>query len=212
MNRLPVIVSIVCLVASLILVGIAVVITRDRDGGTQAQAGVSGPVRTTGAADVGGPFRMVDQDGRPVDERILKGKWSFVFFGFTFCPDVCPTTLAKAAAVKKLLGAQGENLQVVFFTVDPERDTPQALKAYLDSVGLPGAIGLTGTPEQVAAAAKTFRIFYQKRETGPGEYTMDHSTSAYLMDPDGRFASPLAYTMTAEQEAEVIRDAMRQRR
>lgn len=212
MNRLPVIVSVICLVASLVLVGIAVMITRERAPGTQAQAGVSGPVRTTGSADVGGPFRLVDQNGRPADERILKGKWSVVFFGFTFCPDVCPTTLARAASVRRLLGPQGRDLQVVFISIDPERDTPAALKAYLDSVGLPGAIGLTGTPEQVAAAAKAYRVFYQKRETGPGEYTMDHSTTAYLMDPDGRFSTPLAYTMSAEQEAEVIRDAMQQRR
>jgi len=211
-NRLPVIVSIVCLVASLALVGIAWVITRDRPMGARAEAGVSGPVRTTGAPDVGGPFQLVDQNGRAVDERILKGKWSVVFFGFTYCPDVCPTTLAKMAQVKQLLGPKGRDLQVLFFTVDPERDTPAALKAYLESVGLPGAIGLTGTRAQVDAAAKAFRIFHQRRETGPGEYTMDHSTSAYLMDPDGVFSTSLAYPMTAEQDAEVIRDAMQQRR
>lgn len=210
MNRLPVIVSVVCLVASLALVGVAWMITRNPAPGAVTGAGASGPVRTTGTAAVGGPFRLVDQTGRAVDESILKGKWSVVFFGFTYCPDVCPTTLAALAAVKQQLGPRGKDLQVVFITVDPERDTPAALKAYLDSVGLPGALGLTGTPEQIKAAAKTYRIFYARKDTGEGEYTMDHSTAAYLMNPDGVFSTVLPYALTAEQKAGIIRDAMQQ--
>jgi protein SCO1/2 len=211
-NRLAVIVSVVCLLASLTLVGTAWVITRERPAGVTAEAGASGPVRTTGTADVGGPFRLVDQDGRSVDESILMGKWSVVFFGFTYCPDICPTTLQALAATRNQLGEAGRQLQVVFITVDPERDTPDALKAYLDSVGLPGALGLTGTPEQVRAAAKTYRIFYARRDLDGGEYTMDHSTAAYLMGPDGSFSTVLPYALTPDQKASVIRDAMQQGR
>lgn len=207
MNRLPVIVSVICLVASLALVGVAWMITRNPMAGATAEAGASGPVHTTGTADVGGPFRLTDQNGRAVDESILKGKWSVVFFGFTFCPDVCPTTLASLAAVRTELGAPGKDLQVIFVTIDPQRDTTAALKAYLDSVGLPGAIGLTGTPDQVDAAAKAYRIFYARRETGAGQYTMDHSTAAYLMNPEGLFAAALPYALTPSQKAQVIREA-----
>lgn len=159
---------------------------------------------------IGGPFQMVDTDGKTVDQSVLNGKWSAVFFGFTYCPDVCPATLqALSAAVPKLTPDQAKNLQIVFVSIDPERDTPEQLKGYLDAQRLPvKAIGLTGTPAQVAATAKTYRVFYEKAGTGD-DYTMNHSTAVYLMDPKGRFDRVIAFGLTPAQMAEQIAAAMR---
>ena len=211
MNRLPVIVSAFCLVAAIIIGGFAWKITQDRPLGAVSDAGVSGSVRSTGQADVGGPFSLVDQNGAARDQRLLDGRWSVVFFGFTYCPDVCPTTLQTLAATRQLMGPQGEPLQVVFITIDPARDTPATMKAYLDSVGMGGSVGLTGTEAQVAAAAKAYRVFYAKKGDG-NDYLMDHSTIGYLMGPDGKFAAAVPYGLSAEQTARIIRDAMQQGR
>lgn len=208
MNRLPFIVSVLCLVAAALIAGAAWWVTRNGPSG--AEAGVSGATVSTGRADIGGPFTLTDQNGKRVDESLLKGKWTVVFFGFTYCPDVCPTTLQALAATKQQLGDQARDLQVVFITIDPERDTPPALKAYLANAGLPEAIGLTGTPAEIDAAAKAYRIYYAKRGEG-SDYTMDHSTAAYLMNPQGAFSRAIPYGMSPSQKAKVIRDAMQQR-
>ncbi len=160
------------------------------------------------ASDIGGPFHLVDQSGRPVDEHLLEGKWSAVFFGYTFCPDVCPTTLARLGAVTAALGPRADRFQVVFVTVDPERDTPAALAAYLASPTFPKAArGLTGSPEQIAAVAKAYHVYYQKVPQA-GSYTMDHSAVIYLMDAKGRFASPLDLSVTPTEAARAIEKAM----
>jgi protein SCO1 len=189
-------------IAAALIVVTVVVISR-------SPAGVApGEVISTGQADVGGPFQLVDQEGRPVDESLLQGKWSLVFFGFTYCPDYCPTTLQALEATKRRLGDKAENLQIVFVSVDPERDTPQALKDYLSSDGFPeGVIGLTGTPEQIRAAADAYRAYYQK--VGSGEdYTMNHSLTVYLMGPDGKFRTAVAEALGPEKSAQVIERAM----
>lgn len=158
----------------------------------------------TGQPQVGGPFQLVNQDGQAVDQTMLDGKWSLVFFGFTYCPDFCPTTLAALAATKAQLGDKADDVQVVFITVDPARDTPQALKDYLSSPGFPeGVIGLTGTPEQVRAAADAYRAYYSQVGEGEG-YTMNHSLTVYLMGPDGKFRAPLAHDLGPQQAAAVI--------
>ena len=174
------------------------------------KAGVFAPAdQGRGTALVGGPFQLVDQDGRPVDEKILNGKWSAVFFGFTYCPDVCPTTMQALGAAKRQLGPKGDKLQVVFITVDPERDTPAQLKTYLSNDVFPkGTIGLTGSPEQVAAAAKAYRVYYKKNGEGEG-YLVDHSTAAYLMNPKGRFDRVLPFGIGPEEIARQISEAMR---
>lgn len=160
------------------------------------------------AAGPGGPFQMVDQNGQPASEKILKGKWSAVFFGFTFCPDVCPTTLAAMGQAQDRLGPKAKDLQIIFVTVDPARDTPAQLKTYLDNAAFPkGTIGLTGTPEQVAAMAKAYRVFYEKNGEGP-DYLMNHSTATYLMDPKGRFARVLPFGISPDEIAKQISDAM----
>ena len=157
---------------------------------------------------IGGPFHLVDQDGRPRDQTILKGKWSAVYFGYTFCPDVCPTTLQTLADAKDKLGGKAKDLQVLFVTVDPARDTPAQLKTYLSSTAFPkGTIGLTGTPAQIADVARTYHVFYQKQGTG-SDYEVQHISAIYLMDPDGRFSRPIPYGLTPDQEARQISDAM----
>ena len=167
-----------------------------------------GEVVSTGEAKIGGPFQLVDQDGRAVDQTMLEGKWSLVFFGFTYCPDYCPTTLTMLEATRERLGEAAGDLQIVFISVDPERDTPQALKDYLSSDGFPkGVIGLTGTPAQVDAAAKAYGAPYQK--VGSGEdYTMNHGLTIYLMGPDGKFRSSLAHDLGPERAADMIRRIM----
>jgi len=194
-------------IAAAIAIVTIVVAQRAQPGLTAGAAGVGGVVSTggpTGQPAVGGPFQLVDQDGRAVDQTLLDGKWSLVFFGFTYCPDYCPTTLTSLEATKRALGDRAKDVQVVFISVDPGRDTPQMLKDYLSSDGFPeGVIGLTGTPEQVKAAADAYRAFYQK--VGEGEaYTMNHSLTVYLMGPDGRFRAPLAHDLGPEKSAQVI--------
>ncbi|WP_291838898.1 SCO family protein [Brevundimonas sp.] len=172
--------------------------------GRQAPTPQSLEVGSTGQAQVGGPFQLVNQDGQPVDQTILNGKWTLVFFGFTYCPDYCPTTLTMLEATKARLGDKAKNLQIVFISVDPERDTPQALKDYLSADGFPeGVVGLTGTPQQVRAAADAYRAMYSKVGEGEG-YTMSHSLVIYLMGPDGRFRGSLAHDIGPVRGAEII--------
>ncbi|MGN6062326.1 MULTISPECIES: SCO family protein [Brevundimonas] len=162
----------------------------------------------TGQPLVGGDFILTDQNGKTVDQTILNGKWTLVFFGFTYCPDYCPTTLGVLNAVQERMGDKAEDLQIVFISIDPERDTPQMLKDYLSSDGFPdGVIGLTGTPEQVAKAAKAYRAFYQKVGEGEG-YTMNHGLTVYLMGPDGQFRSAVAHDLGPSRTATLIENAM----
>jgi protein SCO1/2 len=166
------------------------------------------PVESYGEAKIGGPFTMVDQTGRPVDQRVLLGKWSAVFFGYTYCPDTCPATLAALAATQAQLGAAAKGFQVVFVSVDPARDTPAQMKLYLSSQGFPGgALGLTGTPAEVAGIAKAYAVFYAKAGQG-ADYQMQHSAMIYLMDPKGKFVRPLIEAQGPSAMAKQIADAM----
>ncbi|MBB1178062.1 SCO family protein [Pseudomonas sp. FW305-3-2-15-E-TSA4] len=191
-----------CLAIAAALAIVTVVVVGNRPSATRGEIGA------TGQPLVGGDFQLVNQDGRPVDQTLLNGKWSLVFFGFTYCPEFCPTTLAELAAVQQRLGDKADDFQIVFVSVDPERDTPQQLKDYLSSDGFPkGTIGLTGTPEQVAQAAKAYRAYYEKVGEGEG-YTMNHSLTVYLMGPDGRFRSAVAYGLGPDKATKIIEDAM----
>jgi protein SCO1 len=140
---------------------------------------------STGVAAIGGPFTLTDQTGKTVTDQTYKGKWLLVFFGFTFCPDVCPTTLNQVAQVMDRLGPLASQVQPLFITVDPARDTPPVLAQYTAAFD-PRIVGLTGTPEEIAAAAKAYRVYYAKVDQG-GDYTMDHSAILYVMRPDGRY-------------------------
>jgi protein SCO1/2 len=156
----------------------------------------------------GGPFNLVDQDGRAVDQTVLNGKWNVVFFGYTFCPDFCPTTLTTLGQAMQTLGPKAGDVRVVFISVDPDRDTPKALKTYLSAKVFPkNIIGLTGSPAQIAKVAKEYVVYYQKDGTGPN-YTVDHSTAIYLMDPHGRFRAVIADGLTPQEEARQISQAM----
>jgi protein SCO1/2 len=159
-----------------------------------------GPVPMTKASAVGGPFRLVDQDGAEVSEAALKGKPSLVFFGFTHCPDVCPTTLFDVSEVYKALGRDGDKLKAFFVSVDPERDTPAILKEYLSSFD-PRLRGLTGDPAAVAAMEKAYRVYSKKVPLDGGGYTMDHTALVYLMDKDGRFVAPFSLKRKPEEAA-----------
>lgn len=191
----------VAIAAALATVTVIVVSGRER-----ADAVAEGTAE--GQPAVGGPFQLVDQDGQTVDQTMLDGKWSLVFFGFTYCPDYCPTTLTSLEATRRLLGADADNLQILFVSVDPERDTPEALKTYLSSDGFPpGVVGLTGTPEQISAVAREYRAYYQKVGEGD-DYVMNHSLTVYLMGPDGRFRSALGHDLGPERSAQLIRRVM----
>jgi len=173
--------------------------------GLGASRGIFDPPRPPGP---GGDFVLVDQTGQTVSQDVLKGKWSAVFFGFTYCPDVCPTTMGVLGQAQALLGPRAKDFQVIFISVDPERDKPEALRAYLDNASFPkGTLGLTGTPEQVAVAARRYRVFFEKSGTG-SDYLVNHSTATYLMDPKGRFASVLPFGIGPEEVALQISQAM----
>lgn len=138
---------------------------------------------------IGGKFSLVDQNGKPFTEANLAGKWELVFFGYTHCPDVCPTTLNELSlAFDKLPAADRSRIGVVFISVDPERDTPAVLKEYVSSFSAP-VTALTGTPEEVAQAAKDYRVYYAKHALKGGGYDMEHSALIYVMDPNGRFTT-----------------------
>lgn len=180
-------------------------------------AGCEKPASSPGAAapsfrgvDVTGAeyarsFSLPDPDGKTRSLAEFKGKVTVVFFGYTQCPDVCPTTMAELAQVKKSLGADGERVQGVFISVDPERDTPELLKAYMGSFD-PSFVALRGTPDQVAATAKEFKVFYAKVPgKTEGSYTMDHTAGSYVFDPSGKLRLFVRYGGGAEALAADIK-------
>ncbi len=169
----------------------------------------SGTNTATGSGGaVGGPFQLVDTSGKPVDQSVLKGKWSAVYFGYTYCPDVCPTTLTTLGGAIDRMGPRAKDFQVVFITVDPHRDTPAQLKNYLSSAEFPrGVIGLTGSDAQVAKVAQAYKVYYQKAGAGAA-YTVDHSSAIYLMDPKGQFDTVIPYGLTPDQAKDSIVKAM----
>ena len=149
---------------------------------------------------IGGPFSLVDQTGQPVTQGDLKGKPSLMFFGFTHCPDICPTALFDMTQVYKALGRDGDKVQAYFVSVDPERDTPDILKEYLSSFD-PRLRGLTGDPAAVAAMEKAYRVYSKKVPLDAGGYTMDHTALVYLMDKEGRFVAPFNLKRKPEEAA-----------
>jgi protein SCO1 len=159
-----------------------------------------GPVPITQPSAIGGPFRLVDQSGETVTEEALKGRPSLVFFGFTHCPDICPTTLFDVSEVYKALGNDGDKVNAFFVSVDPERDTPAILKEYLSSFD-PRLRGLTGDPAAVAAMEKVYRVYSKKIPLDAGGYTMDHTALVYLIDKDGRFVAPFNLKRRPEESA-----------
>jgi protein SCO1 len=158
-------------------------------------------------AAIGGPFTLTDQNGGTVTDRDLKGRPFLVFFGFTHCPDVCPTTLFEVSQILRALGPDADRVRALFITVDPERDTPASMKDYLSSFD-PHLAGLTGDTAAVAAVAKAYRVYYKKVPLDQGGYTMDHTAIVYLMDKEGRFVSPFSLKRTTEAAAADLRRYM----
>ena len=155
-------------------------------------------------AGVGGPFKLEDQNGKPITDQDMKGRPFLVFFGFTHCPDICPTTLFEISEVMKSLGPDADRTSALFITVDPERDTPAVLKDYLSSFD-PHLRGLTGDPTAIAATAKAYRVYAKKIPLKDGDYTMDHTAIVYLMDKEGRFVAPFNLKLTPAAAADKLR-------
>ena len=158
---------------------------------------------------IGGPFTLTSPDGTPVTEQTYRGKWLLVFFGYTSCPDTCPTALLEIVAALTRLGPDADKLQPLFITVDPLRDTPAVMGNYTQSFD-PRIVGLSGTPQQIAAVAQEYGVYYAPHKSGPDAENdvTDHSTYLYLMDPDGKFVRGLDADTPGEHIAEAVRDAM----
>ncbi len=150
--------------------------------------------------DLGGPFALTTQDGRAFTDRDLRGRPAALFFGFTTCPEVCPTTLARWSASLKALGPDGDKLRAVFVSVDPERDTPAVLKRYLSDFD-PRIVGLTGAPQAVACMLAAYHVYARNVPLDGGGYTMDHTAATYLFDRDGGFQGLVGYQEPAEAQS-----------
>jgi len=160
-----------------------------------------GGLRTVAApAAIGGPFQLTDQAGRIVTEKSLQGRPTLIFFGFTHCPDVCPTSLFEISEVLRAMGTDADRVNAYFISVDPERDTDAAMKDYLSSFDS-HLKGLTGGPDAVAKVISGFRVYARKVPLKDGNYTMDHTALIYLMDRDGHFVSPFNLKRTPEEAA-----------
>lgn len=172
-----------------------------------APAGHETPaIASSGTARIGGPFSLVDDAGNPVTDEDFRGRYMLVYFGFTYCPDVCPTSLNRNMQALDLLGeAQAKKVQPILISVDPERDTPAHLKEYVGHFS-PDMRGLTGTPEQVAAVAKAYAVYYAKVPgDDPANYLVDHTSITYLMGPDGKFVQHFRHDLPPDEMAEQLR-------
>src|SRR6202042_2892473 len=159
-------------------------------------------------AAIGGPFQLTDQGGQTVTEKNMQGHPTLVFFGFTHCPDVCPTSLFEISEVLKALGKDADRVNAYFISVDPERDTAVAMKDYLSSFD-PHLEGLTGNPEAVAKVISDYRVYTRKVPLKDGDYTMDHTALIYLMDRDGKFVSPFRLDRKPEEAAAALKHYLR---
>ena len=154
----------------------------------------------TAPAAIGGPFQLTDQTGQTVTDKSMQGRPSLIFFGFTHCPDVCPTTLFEISEVLKAMGKDADRVNAYYISVDPERDTQTAMKEYLSSFD-PRLKGLTGNTEEIAKVLSEYRVYAKKVPLKDGDYTMDHTALIYLMDRDGKFVSPFNINRKPEDAA-----------
>jgi len=151
-------------------------------------------------AAIGGPFQLTDQSGTTVTDKSLQGRPSLIFFGFTHCPDVCPTSLFEISEVLRAMGKDADRVNAYFVSVDPERDSKEAMKDYLSSFD-PHLKGLTGDPEAIAKMLTAYRVYAKKVPLKDGDYTTDHTALTYLMDRDGKFVAPFNLNRTPEEAA-----------
>ncbi|HET7084048.1 MAG TPA: SCO family protein [Rhizomicrobium sp.] len=164
-----------------------------------------GRVVTTGQADVGGPFRLIDQGGKSVSEADFRGRYMLIYFGYSFCPDVCPTTLSVMAQALEKLGGKAGRVAPIFITIDPQRDTPKVLADYMKAFG-PTFVGLTGSAAQIQDVEKKFRVYAVKKPLPGGNYGMDHSSVIYLMGPDGKLVSFYDEAISPDDLAKDLRE------
>jgi cytochrome oxidase Cu insertion factor (SCO1/SenC/PrrC family) len=170
---------------------------------------VKDPVSGSGKALIGGSFTAINHKGEPVTEKTFAGKYMLVFFGYTYCPDVCPTELQVMTAALQQLGPAADKITPVFVSIDPDRDTPEVMAAYVSNFD-PRLVGLTGTAQQITALAKTYRVYFAKVENkaSPADYLMDHTSIVYLMGPDGSFQKHFTYSTDAKVLADEIRQVI----
>lgn len=180
---------------------VAAVLLRPAEG----PAGQGSQSVSSGKALIGGPFSLIDQTGKRVTEKDFAGKAMLVYFGYTSCPDVCPAGLQVIAAALDKLGNKASKITPVFITVDPERDTPESMAAYVKSFH-PSIVGLTGSLAETGAAAKAYRVYAKKApdERNPGNYSVDHSSFMYLMSGTGEFVRHFPHTISPDQLAEAL--------
>jgi cytochrome oxidase Cu insertion factor (SCO1/SenC/PrrC family) len=197
-TRSKLVFALTVLMVALVTALAAIWLTRGGPGGTG-----------TGTALVGGPFTLTDQDGKRVTDQDFRGKYMLIFFGYTYCPDFCPSELQVMSAALDELGSEGDKIQPIFITIDPARDDAATLKVYVGNFH-PRMIGLTGSDADIAAVAKEYRVYYAKAkgyEDKP-DYLMDHSTIVYFMGPDGKFVKHFTYGTDAKALAQGLREAM----
>jgi protein SCO1/2 len=166
------------------------------------------PVTSSGKADIGGPFNLVNQDGEPVNFETYLGKPQLIYFGFAYCPDICPTSLQKMAAALAMVDEDGSKFQPMLFSIDPARDTPESLKLYVGANGFPqNLVGLTGSQDQVDIAIKAYRVYVKKIADPDSEagYTMDHTSLIYLMDERGEFVEVFSHDSEPAFMAKTLR-------
>jgi protein SCO1/2 len=196
----PLLILTIAMVAIVVLAGVAIWrITQ------------TGPVASAGAAvNIGGPFTLTDQNGATVTDKTYDGSYRLIYFGYTFCPDACPTELGVMAQAIEEMGPAGQKVQPIFVTIDPDRDTVQQLKTYVPLFDK-RLVGLTGTPQQIAAVAKEYKVYYSKADQ-PGvdtkSYGMNHSSFVYLMDPKGRFLTVFSSDTDSDKMAAEIKRYM----
>jgi protein SCO1/2 len=179
MRKIPVALIPVFVLVAIVLAGVLWHLGDLRSGrGTQTLSAVP--------TQLGGPFSLTDQDGKQRTDADYRGKYMLVFFGYTYCPDVCPTTLAVMSAALQMMGQRADRIVPIFISVDPKRDTPELLKSYLSAFG-PRWVGLTGTDEEIAKVTKEYRVYYRINPGNGADYTVDHSGVVYLMKPDGSY-------------------------
>lgn len=165
----------------------------------------SPPAQSTASSlAIGGPFTLVGADGKPVTDHSYRGKWMLVYFGYTFCPDVCPTTLNNITQALAKLGPDANRISPLFITIDPKRDTPKVIGDYVKAFD-PRIVGLTGSADQIAAVAKEYRVYYAPQPGAGDDYLVDHSSFVYLMNPQGGFAKVLPGNMSGGEMAAAIR-------
>jgi protein SCO1/2 len=169
-----------------------------------AQVAITGKVVQDGTAAIGGPFALAATNGKTVTDQTFRGKWQMLYFGYTYCPDACPTALSNIGSALQKLGLEADQIQPLFVSVDPKRDTREAMSAYLQSFD-PRIIGLTGTRAQIDAIAKAYRVYFKIHEGEGDKYVVDHSAYFYLMDPAGRFVDVIEGATPGDQMADKLR-------